>query len=121
MGASSIKVMDNNIKSFERVARKYKEEIGIMEFSRISGVPERTILDIMAGVKELDLGVMRKIAEGLGIRVHEFCADKERYAVSVPKDTLAKLIIVIQINHVELEEPISNILEKGIDEHRFYK
>ena len=27
-----------------------EEEIGIAELSRISGVPERTILDIMAGV-----------------------------------------------------------------------
>ena len=39
-----------------------EEEIGIAELSRISGVPERTILDIMAGVKEPELGVMCKIA-----------------------------------------------------------
>ena len=39
-----------------------EEEIGIAEFARISGVPERTILDIMAGVKEPELGVMCKIA-----------------------------------------------------------
>ena len=45
-----------------------EEEIGISELARISGVPERTILDIMAGVKEPELGVMCKIAEGLGIR-----------------------------------------------------
>ena len=44
-----------------------EEEIGISELARISGVPERTILDIMAGVKEPELGVMCKIAEGLGI------------------------------------------------------
>ena len=44
-----------------------EEEIGTVELSRISGVPERTILDIMAGVKEPELGVMCKIAEGLGI------------------------------------------------------
>ena len=47
-----------------------EEEIGISELARISGVPERTILDIMAGVKEPELGVMCKIAEGLGICVH---------------------------------------------------
>ena len=35
-----------------------KEEIGIAELARISGVPERTILDIMAGVKEPELGVI---------------------------------------------------------------
>ena len=55
------------------------EEIGIAELSRISGVPERTILDIMAGVKEPELGVMCKIVEGLincilekGIEEHGF-------------------------------------------------
>lgn len=47
-----------------------EEEIGIAELSRISGVPERTILDIMAGVKEPELGVMCKIADGLGIQCH---------------------------------------------------
>ena len=35
-----------------------EEEIGISELARISGVPERTILDIMAGVKEPELGVI---------------------------------------------------------------
>lgn len=49
-----------------------EEEIGIAELSKISGVPERIILDIMAGVKEPELGAMCKIAEGLGICVHEF-------------------------------------------------
>ena len=98
-----------------------EEEIGIAELSRISGVPERTILDIMAGVKEPELGVMCKIAEGLGICVHELRADEERYAVSVPKDTLAKLIVVSEINNVELEELIHTILEKGIEEHRGYE
>ncbi len=35
-----------------------EEEIGIAELARISGVPERTILDIMAGGKEPELGVI---------------------------------------------------------------
>ena len=35
-----------------------EEEIGIAELARISGVPERTILDIMAGLKEPELGVI---------------------------------------------------------------
>ena len=98
-----------------------EEEIGIAELARISGVPERTILDIMAGVKEPELGVMCKIAEGLGICVHELRADEESYAVSVPKDTLAKLIVVSEINNVELEELINCILEKGIEEQGFYE
>lgn len=85
-----------------------EEEIGIAELARISGVPERTILDIMAGVKEPELGVMCKIAEGLGICVHELRADEESYAVS----TLAKLIVVSEINNVELEKLIHTILEK---------
>ena len=41
--------------------------------------------------------------------------------VSVPKDTLAKLIVVSEINNVELEELIHTILEKGIEEHRGYE
>ena len=36
--------------------------------------------------------------------------------VSVPKNTLAKLIVVSEINNVELEELIHTILEKGIEE-----
>ena len=36
--------------------------------------------------------------------------------VSVPKDTLAKLIVVSEINNLELEELIHTILEKGIEE-----
>ena len=98
-----------------------EEVIGIVELSRISGVPERTIFDIMAGVKEPELGVMCKIAEGLGICVHELRADEERYAVSVQKDTLAKLIVVSEINNVELEGLINCILEKGIEEYGFYE
>ena len=98
-----------------------EEEIGIAELARISSVPERTILDIMAGVKEPELGVMCKIAEGLGICVHELHADEESYAVSVSKDTIAKLIVVSEINNVELEELIHTILEKGIEEQGFYE
>lgn len=96
-----------------------EEEIGIMELSRISGVPERTILDILTGIKELELGVMCKIAEGLGICVHELCADEECYAVSVPKDTLAKLIVVSEINDVEFEVLLHSILEKEIEDNSF--
>lgn len=98
-----------------------EEEIGIAELSRLSGVPEHTILDIMAGVREPEFGCMCKIAEGLGICVHELRADEESYSVSVNKDTLAKLIVVSEINGVELEELIHTILEKGIEEHGFYE
>ena len=98
-----------------------EEEISIMELSRMSGVPERTIMDILAGIREPELGVVCRIAAGLGICVHELRADEEQYAISVQKDTLAKLIVVSEINGVELEELIHTILEKGIEEHGFYE
>ncbi len=98
-----------------------EEEISIMELSRMSGVPERTIMDILAGIREPELGVVCKIADGLGICVHELRADEEFYTVSVQKDTLAKLIVVSEINGVELEELIHTIIEKGIEEEGFYK
>ena len=98
-----------------------EEEISIMELSRMSGVPERTIMDILAGIREPEFGVVCRIADGLGICVHELCADEEQYAISVQKDTLAKLIVVSEINGVELEELIHTILEKGIEEHGFYE
>ena len=98
-----------------------EEEVSIMELSRMSGVPERTIMDILAGIREPELGVVCRIADGLGICVHELRADEEQYAISVQKDTLAKLIVVSEINGVELDELIHTILEKGIEEHGFYE
>ena len=97
-----------------------KEEISITEIARLSGVPEYKILDIMAGISEPEFECMCRIADGLGICVHELRADEEHYAVSVQKDMLAKLIVVSEINGVELEELIHIILEKGIEEHGFY-
>lgn len=98
-----------------------EEEIGIMELSRMSGVPEGTIMDILAGIREPELGVVCKIADGLGICVHELRADEELYTVSVQKDTLAKLIVVSEIKEIELKELIHTILEKGIEEQGFYE
>ena len=65
--------------------------------------------------------VYKRQADGLGICVHELRADEEQYAISVQKDTLAKLIVVSEINGVELEELIHTILEKGIEENGFYE
>ena len=98
-----------------------EEEISIPELARLSGVPEHTILDIMAGITEPELSIMCKIADGLGICVHELRTDEETYVISVPKEILAKLIVVSEINDVELEELIHTILEKGIEEHGFYE
>lgn len=64
---------------------------------------------------------MCRIADGLGICVHELRADEESYSVLVQKDTLAKLIVVSEINGVELEELIHIILERGLDEQGFYE
>ena len=98
-----------------------EEEISITELARLSGVPERKILDIMAGIREPEFECMCKIADALGICIHELRADEESYEISVQKDTLAKLIVVSEINGVELEELIQTILEEGIEEHGFYE
>lgn len=92
----------------------------IVELSEISGVSEHIILEILAGIREPELNVMCKIAEGLGICVHELCGDEEKYAVAVQKNTLAKLIVVSEMNGVELEKLVHRILEKGIEEQGFY-
>ncbi len=83
-----------------------EEEISIAELARLSGVPGHIILEIIAGIREPEFSCICKIVEGLGICVHELCADEENYAISVQKDTLAKLIVVSEMNGVELEELI---------------
>ena len=98
-----------------------EEEISISELAKLSGVAKHKILDIMAGISEPEFECMCKIADGLGICVHELRAGEESYSVWVQKDTLAKLIVVSEINGVELGELIHTILEKGIEEHGFYE
>lgn len=98
-----------------------EDEISIPELARLSGMPEHTILDIMAGITEPELSIMCKIVYGLGICVHELRTDEETYAISVPKKILAKLIVVSEINEVELGELTHTILEKRIEEHGFYE
>lgn len=98
-----------------------EEEISIMELAKMSSVPERAVMNILAGIREPELGVVCRIADGLGICVHELRADEERYTVSVQKDTLAKLIVVSEMNGVELEKLVHIILENGIEEHGFYE
>lgn len=98
-----------------------EEEISIMELAGMSGVPERAIMDILAGIREPELGTVCRIAEALGICAHELCADEEGDAVSVRKNTLAKLIVVSEMNGVELDMLVHSILESGIEEHGFYE
>ena len=62
---------------------------------------------------------MCKIVEGLGICVHELCGDEEKYAVAVQKNTLAKLIVVSEMNGVELEELVHRIWKRGLRNRDF--
>lgn len=96
-------------------------DMGIPGLAALSGVPEDTLLDVMAGIREPDISTACRVADALGICVRELCPDEEQYAVPVKKNTLAKLIVVSEINGVELEELIASILEKGIEENGFYE
>ena len=96
-------------------------DMGIPGLAALSGVRENTLLDILAGIREADISTLCRIADALGVCVRELCPDQERYTVPVEKNTLAKLIVVSEINGVELEELIHTILEKGIEEHGSYE
>ena len=96
-------------------------DMSIRGLAELSGVSENTLLNILAGIKEPDIGTACRIADALGICVRELCPDEEKYAVLVEKGTLVKLIVVSEINGVELEELIASILEKGIEENGFYE
>ncbi len=95
-------------------------DMGIPGLAALSGVRENTLLDILAGIREADIGTLCRIADVLGVCVRELCPDQERYAVPVEKDTLAKLIVVSEINGVELDTLVASILEKGIEDNGFY-
>ena len=95
-------------------------DMGISGLAAISGVREDTLLDILAGIREADISTLCQIADALGVCVRELCPDQERYTVPVEKNTLAKLIVVSEINGVELDALIASILEKGIEENGFY-
>ena len=95
-------------------------DMSIRGLAELSGVSENTLLNILAGIKEPDIGTACRIADALGICVRELCPDEEQYAVFIKKDTLAKLIVISEINGVEPDELIASILEKGIEENGFY-
>ena len=95
-------------------------DMGIPGLAALSGVRENTLLDILAGIREADISTLCQIADALGVCVRELCPDQERYAVPVEKNTLAKLIVVSEINGVELDALVASILEKGIEENGFY-
>lgn len=95
-------------------------DMGIPGLAALSGVREDTLMDILAGIREADINTLCQIADALGVCVRELCPDQERYTVPVEKNTLAKLIVVSEINGVELDALVASILEKGIEENGFY-
>lgn len=95
-------------------------DMDIPGLAALSGVREDTLLDIMAGIREADIRTLCQIGNALGICVRELCPDQERYSVPVEKNTLAKLIVVSEINGVEMDALVASILEKGIEENGFY-
>ena len=105
----------------DKILNVMKEmDMGIPGLAALSGVRENTLLDIMAGIREADINTLCQVADALGICVRELCPDEERYSIPVEKNTLAKLIVVSEMNGVELEVLVSSILEKGIEENGFY-
>ena len=95
-------------------------DMSIPGLEALSGVHENTLLDIMAGIREPDISTLCRIADALGVCVRELCPDEEQYSLPVDKNTLAKLIVVSEINGVELDALVASILEKGIEENGFY-
>ena len=105
----------------DKILNAMKEmDMGIPGLAALSGVREDTLLDILAGIREADINTLCQIADALGVCVRELCPDQERYTVPVEKNTLAKLIVVSEINGIELDALIASILEKGIEENGFY-
>lgn len=95
-------------------------DMGIPGLAALSGIQENTLLNVIAGISEPNISTACKIADVFGVCVRELCPDDEQYSVSVNKNTLAKLIVVSEINGVELDTLIASILEKGIEENGFY-
>lgn len=95
-------------------------EISIPGLAALSGIQENELLNILAGIGEPDIMAACRIADALGVCVRELCPDEEQYTIPVRKGTLAKLIVVSEMNGVELDDLISSILEKGIEENGFY-
>ena len=96
-------------------------DMGIPGLAALSGIRENTLLNVMAGISEPDISTACKIADALGVCVRELCPDEEQYSVPVDKNILAKLIVVSEMNGVDLNDLITSILEKGIEENGFYE
>ena len=105
----------------DKILNVMKEmDMSIPGLAELSGIHENTLLNILAGTTPAVRKIACRIADALGICVRELCPDEEQYAVFIKKDTLAKLIVISEINGVEPDELIASILEKGIEENGFY-
>lgn len=106
----------------DKILNLMKEmDMDIPGLAALSGIRKNALLNVVAGIREPDITTACKIADALGVCVRELCPDEEQYTVPVDKNTLAKLIVVSEINGVELNDLIASILEKGIEENGFYE
>ena len=106
----------------DKILNLMKEmDMSIPGLAALSGIRENTLLNVMAGICEPDISTACKIADALGVCVRELCPDEEQYSVPVDKNILAKLIVVSEMNGVDLNDLITSILEKGIEENGFYE
>ena len=108
------------MKSGDKLLHIMKEEgIGIAELSVKTKIPEPVILEILAGIREADVTMMCRLAAGLGICVQELKEEVETYLVQVPKETLAKLLVISVFEERDVEEIIFQMLEQEILKHGF--
>lgn len=106
----------------EKMLRLMKDSrIRIADLAGVSGIYEGVILEILADAREADIDTLCRLAEGLGVEVHELRPDEERYAVMVEKNTLAKLIVISELKGVELGVLVDSVLEQGIKDNGFYE
>ena len=96
-----------------------QEQVGIGDLSNRTQISEQTILEILADIREPDVTTVCRLAEGLGICVQELKEEEEPYFITVPKETLAKLLVISLMEDREVEELAFHILEKGIVEYGF--
>ena len=106
----------------DKILNLMKEmDMDIPGLAALSGIRKNALLNVVAGIREPDITTACKIADALGVCVRELCPDEEQYTVPVDKNTLAKLIVVSEINGGELNDLTASILEKGIEENGFYE
>lgn len=90
MGKENVAMGTKALGTGDKILHLMKDShIGISDLARFSGIYEGVILEILAGVCEADIDTLSRLADALGVEVHELRSDEERYAVMVEKNTLA--------------------------------